>query len=170
MSELCRRCGLCCSGVLHGFTWVERQEADRVRALGLRLQEREDRYAFVQPCAALMDPLCSVYADRPAHCCRYRCRLLRRVEAGEEALSTAQRTVRQVRELVRELRTELQLPASAPLWPGVTTWLASLEAADDPVAARRDAAGLLRRVTELELRCRRQFLRADEELPRDVSG
>ena len=53
---------------------------------------------MVQPCAALEDCRCTIYEDRPRHCRKFECLLLKRVQAGETRQSAALRTIRNARQ------------------------------------------------------------------------
>ena len=155
-------CGLCCNGVLHGYTWVRPDERDRVAAAGLDVRPREDRFAFTQPCTAHRDTHCAIYADRPHHCRTYRCKLLRAVDDGRLAEATAHERVRKTREVVARLRGALGTSADGrPLWQRVGDLLEDLRKAEDPVVARRQHAAVLTDATALELMSRRWFLLDD---------
>lgn len=82
-SSLCRECGLCCDGSL--FERVFLGEGDDMRRLGelLPLRREGERTFFMQPCAAWRGKCCSIYAERPGVCRRFRCELLQAVEAGK---------------------------------------------------------------------------------------
>lgn len=74
---LCRSCGLCCDGTLFTQVPLTSDEATRARALHLQVIPRPDGAAALrQPCAALTPAGCTVYAERPGGCRRYRCMLL----------------------------------------------------------------------------------------------
>ena len=93
-STLCLACGMCCDGTLFTRVAVEPGEVARLEAHGLTLAERpEGGRALPQPCAALDGRCCTVYADRPAGCRRYRCNLLVALEEGEVGLADAEATV-----------------------------------------------------------------------------
>ncbi len=157
-SALCADCGLCCNGVLHSFTWVEPDEAARLTALGLQVRPREGGQSFGQPCVALREPLCAIYAERPSHCRRYRCRLLKRLEAGELDLASAQATVARARGALSRVRDALALKPGDPVWPAATARLASHAHA----ASRRSDSVALAAIAELELLCRAAFLRSGQ--------
>jgi len=106
-STLCLECGLCCNGVIFGNVKLQSGDvASRLRSLGLPVKAR----TFKQPCAAWQNCRCAIYADRPAHCRKFECLLLKDVEAKtlspDEALKTirrAQRKVAVVRKLLKAL-------------------------------------------------------------------
>lgn len=79
---ICLDCGLCCDGTLHGHTIVRTEDEDAVRALGLEISEEQGKWRFDQPCPHFCGT-CGVYDNRPPVCRRYRCALLKRVDAGD---------------------------------------------------------------------------------------
>jgi hypothetical protein len=96
-SSLCLECGLCCNGVLFGD--VKLQPGDdptRLRALGLPVRNR----AFRQPCMQWQDCRCAIYSERPAHCRKFECLLLKQVTA--KRLSPGQ-----AREIIRRAQKKL---------------------------------------------------------------
>lgn len=111
VAALCPQCALCCNGVL--FADVRLQKGDNAKqlaALGVPLKKRGAITRFIQPCACLGGKLCRIYAERPARCRTFECRLLQRTQAGEvterAALKTIQATRRRaenVRRILREL-------------------------------------------------------------------
>jgi hypothetical protein len=111
---LCPQCALCCNGVL--FADVRLQSADdpeRLVALGVPLKRSARGARFPQPCSCLAGNLCRIYADRPARCRSFKCRLLQRTAAGEttpraalNAIKNARARAEKVRRLLRELGDE----------------------------------------------------------------
>ena len=88
---LCTSCGLCCDGTLFSWFGLEHDEdATALEGAGIVIGPSvEELRRARQPCAALRCEGCSVYADRPRVCRKYRCKLLKRVEAGEEDMARA---------------------------------------------------------------------------------
>ena len=111
VARLCPTCALCCNGVL--FADVRLQAGDnpqQLEKLGLPLRRRGEVTRFTQPCACLDDKSCRIYADRPARCRSFECRLLQRAEAEEISEAVALKTIREARrraENVRRLLREL---------------------------------------------------------------
>ena len=111
VSQLCPACGLCCNGVLFGD--VELQRGDnpkRLAELGMELFRKGRKQCFHQPCACFDGKLCQIYAERPARCRTFECKLLQKTEAGEvtvpmalKSIADARRVTDAVRKLVREL-------------------------------------------------------------------
>ncbi len=111
VSQLCPACGLCCNGVL--FADVRLQKGDdpvRLAALGLSLERRGKTVRFAQPCSALQGNLCCIYAERPARCRSFECRVLQRAQTGKLTPTTALKLIQRARrheEVVRELLLQL---------------------------------------------------------------
>lgn len=120
--RLCLSCGLCCSGGLFRKVPVENDEdTKRMIDRGLQLQERADKKRFFLslPCKALDAGRCACYDCRPAVCCSYRCRLLKRLEGGkctfEEAQSLVEHSKDLLSRLTRQIRTEFPELAELPV-------------------------------------------------------
>jgi Fe-S-cluster containining protein len=110
--DLCLACGLCCNGAI--FARVKLQPEDdqaRLRALGLPLVSRRSlkgaldhppsairNLHLLQPCSAFDGCRCRIYAERPLHCRRFECLLLKAVKEGRTQASAALRTIRAARE------------------------------------------------------------------------
>ena len=106
--NLCLSCGLCCDGTIFAHGPVSAAEPVEVfRAAGIRItpdRGGEGRYELPLPCLRFENGRCQTYGCRPAICSSYRCRLLRRVEAGNMALQEARGIVQSAREKRRRLR------------------------------------------------------------------
>lgn len=111
-SALCTQCGLCCTGALHNYAVLEPEEVEYGRGLGLTLRT-EGRPGFALPCPWLKDCACTIYANRPKVCARYKCGLLENLEAGETSLDAALDKVKSAKELVRQV--EAVMPAGMTL-------------------------------------------------------
>ncbi len=98
MSELCLACGLCCDGSLFGRVPLAPEEVGVARKNRLRVLAN-DR-AMEQPCAALRDRACDVYAERPSACRAFECRLYARHRREGGPLEPRLAAVRRVRELL----------------------------------------------------------------------
>ena len=106
--NLCLSCGLCCDGTIFTHGPVSAAEPVEVfRAAGIRItpdRGGEGRYELPLPCLRFENGRCQTYGCRPAICSSYRCRLLRRVEAGKMTLQEAKGIVQSAREKRRRLR------------------------------------------------------------------
>jgi len=92
---LCTRCGLCCDGTL--FADVElagRAEAERMEILGLEVEDDDPKRALlIQPCLALHERRCGIYAHRPKCCRSFECRLLQDVRRGSVSVARAEKHI-----------------------------------------------------------------------------
>jgi Fe-S-cluster containining protein len=116
-SRLCLACGLCCQGVLHDRVRLHPDSGDLQTAarLGLPVETWEGVPTFALPCSYYGPQGCSTYADRPATCQTYRCKLLDRHLAGEVDLDQALAMVEKVKAVAAKLRDRLgaELPGPA---------------------------------------------------------
>lgn len=102
-STLCTACGLCCNGALHGFAVLDDDEIETAGLIGHKLRA-DGRPGFALPCPFLQNSSCTIYADRPKVCARYKCGLLDRFEAGEVTLAAAITIVGGAKKLVDRVR------------------------------------------------------------------
>lgn len=106
---LCGACGLCCNGAL--FASVQLQEQDnaaRLEALGLGLR-REKGASWVRlPCAAHDGCSCRIYAERPARCRTFECKLLQEVILGRRSVAAALRIIERTKKHANEVRALLR--------------------------------------------------------------
>lgn len=106
-SRLCLACGLCCDGTVFEHVDLGRDEA-AAAARHLPVVG-SPRPRFHQPCPRWSrDDGCTIYAERPMPCARYRCRTLERLDAGTIALEDALARVEQAHTLAN--RAWAQLP------------------------------------------------------------
>ena len=82
------------------------EPVEAFRAAGLRITPDRggEGYELPLPCLRFENGRCQTYGCRPAICSSYRCRLLRRVEAGKMTLQEAKGIVQSAREKRRRLR------------------------------------------------------------------
>ena len=138
-SALCTQCGLCCTGALHDFAVLEPEETAFARRIGMTLRT-EDRPGFALPCPFLANSCCTIYADRPKVCARYKCALLESLEAGTSTLPAALDKVATAKEL---------LGRAASLMPDGMTVPIARSINEAPPASEGDAD---RRSSQLHLR------------------
>lgn len=120
VANLCPQCALCCNGVLFADVRLQKgDKAKRLTALGVPLKKRGPITRFIQPCSCLEGKLCRIYADRPARCRTFECRLLQGTQSGEvterAALKTIQATRRRAEKVRRILRALGDTDEAAPL-------------------------------------------------------
>jgi len=84
-SDLCTTCGLCCDGTL--FDTVPLTEAEAAAFAPAPGQAGSNRAA--QPCRFLQGTCCGIYNDRFKACRRFRCELLKKLDAGGISLGEA---------------------------------------------------------------------------------
>ena len=119
--QLCPACGMCCNGVLFADLRLQRgDDPKRLAKLGLPLERRGQVLRLPQPCPAHDGRLCGIYADRPARCRAFECRLLQKVQAGQLSRAAALRAIGKARrqaEVVRVLLRQLgEKDESLPLF------------------------------------------------------
>ncbi len=96
--HLCVSCSLCCNGSLFARVPVSSEERARLGG-GPDFFEKNGGIRMKQGCSRLgYDGACQCYDLRPETCRTYKCRLLKRVEAGET-------TERDAVEMVTEIKT-----------------------------------------------------------------
>jgi Fe-S-cluster containining protein len=119
--SLCLSCGLCCDGTMFREVPVT---ASEVTALGRRALFNRTRTRMKQPCRALEDRCCQVYADRPAKCREFNCLVLQGLLKGEVSEAEAHESIADV--LARRARVA-----------------SLLDMEDDPVGAVEQARALV---------------------------
>lgn len=166
VTSICVGCGLCCDGTMYSTVdMVGEDRADVLTQAGITLSTRENTQLFRQPCAAFSSGCCSVYANRPRVCQRYRCYLLRRHEVGEVAYDDASALIARTIDLRNRVRVELgnfvesRQPQS--LNELYRLALAKLGAEPNGAAARRQHAPLLMSVVALRAILKREFEQQD---------
>lgn len=111
-TELCKACGLCCSG--HLFSWVRLKaiELTPLERLGVRVIRNDPRQrGFLQPCP-MWTGTCKIYDSHhyPSGCRSYNCKLLRELLDESVELDQALRVVKQAKTKIRGV--EKVLPTS----------------------------------------------------------
>lgn len=111
-TELCKACGLCCTG--HLFSWVRLKavELTPLEKLGLNVIRNDPRQrGFTQPCP-MWNGICTIYDSPhyPRGCDSYKCKLLRELLDEGVTLPKALKVVKQAMEKIQDV--EKLLPAS----------------------------------------------------------
>ncbi len=168
MTGICVGCGLCCDGTM--YLAVHLRPGDRresLTAAGFVLTTRNDVVQFPQPCCASRAGACRIYDGRPAACRTYRCRLLRRYEAGEVTHDDASALIVLATDLRDRVRAGISAYADTrePLSLGglYRVMLKKLEAESNRAAARRAHAELLFDVVSLRVILARDFEPQDSQ-------
>jgi uncharacterized protein len=103
-TDLCRSCGLCCNGILFDFVPVEDHESARLQQLGLAIRPAQDgALRFDHPCPKFCGD-CSIYAERPESCKKFRCELLKKMDAGQVSFTAARQLVEQAKVMIAAIR------------------------------------------------------------------
>ncbi|WP_257461017.1 YkgJ family cysteine cluster protein [Archangium lipolyticum] len=101
LSELCRRCGLCCDGNLFSHVPLQGSEVEAARRNGLDVVALADGSPAVrQGCTALKGRQCSLYAERPEGCRRYDCQLFKKLAGKRVSFEDALAVVEQAHALL----------------------------------------------------------------------
>jgi hypothetical protein len=111
-SNLCKACGLCCTGHLFIWTKLRSAELDSLEALGVQvIRSVPSQRGFNQPCP-LWQGQCTIYtsASYPHFCRTYKCSLLKKVLDETISLRGAMSLVEQTKAMIREV--EALLPDS----------------------------------------------------------
>lgn len=111
-NNLCKACGLCCTG--HLFIWAKLSpsELDPAESLGMHVYRSDpNQRGFSQPCPLWMGE-CTIYTSRHyPHVCRaYKCKLLKEVMADLIPIENALHMLGQAKKQIAEL--EKILPRS----------------------------------------------------------
>ena len=141
IGRLCGACGLCCNGALFGTVRLEnRDDAAHLKSLGLNLDQENGAACLRLPCPAHDGCSCRVYANRPARCRAFECKLLQEVIVGtrqtDEALRIIERTKKEADTVRRMLRDRGQSDESLSL---SRRYQRHLENAADSEGSRQDA-------------------------------
>jgi len=114
-NQLCKACGLCCTGHLFLWTKLISAELDAVEALGVKvLRSVPSQRGFNQPCP-LWNGQCTIY-DSPTYphfCQTYKCSLLKKVLDETTSFGEALELIRKAKAMIRDL--EARLP-NIPGW------------------------------------------------------
>jgi len=110
-SELCKACGLCCTG--HLFSWVRLKAVELAPSekLGLNVIRSDPRQrGFTQPCP-VWNGICTIYDSPhyPRGCDSYKCKLLRELLDESVSLTKALKVVKQAKERFAGLKNYCRL-------------------------------------------------------------
>jgi hypothetical protein len=140
-NQLCKACGLCCTGHLFIWTKLRSAELDAMEALDVEVFRSPGQRGFNQPCP-LWQGQCTVYASPsyPRFCHTYKCKLLKEVLDENTSLSDALHVIQQARELIHEVEALLPPSSTANFRERLIEQL---------TAAREDNPTLRRKANEL---------------------
>lgn len=107
--SLCVQCGLCCDGTIFERARVfPEDDLTQLEINGFILLTAAERRGFALPCHHQQGRVCAVYQQwRPTVCHTFRCRLLRRFEAGELTWEEAHARIERTVALADQIRAQL---------------------------------------------------------------
>lgn len=160
--DLCTRCGLCCTGVIHNAAVLDQDEVEAAGAVGLPVLDRPGRPGFGLPCPKLVDLKCTIFGHRPRVCGRYMCQVLIDYREGLLSFAEAEAHVDYAHKLVATMRA--LLPEGMPLRQAKALIGAAQgeDAAEHDPHLAQNLSELRLRITALELFLDKQFRRAKE--------
>ncbi|WP_439883068.1 YkgJ family cysteine cluster protein [Pontibacter sp. MBLB2868] len=106
-SNLCLSCGLCCEGTVIGFVQLDQEELPQIK----KLMDIEEAYGigfFLQPCAKFCNG-CTIYANRPKQCAKFKCGLLTSFEQKKLDFATASEMIKKVIQLQASIEKKLEV-------------------------------------------------------------
>lgn len=101
-SNICLSCGMCCDGTLIGFVQLDQKEVPALRAI-MEIEEENNENIFFQPCDKYCNG-CTIYAERPESCVKFKCGLLENLEQKKLTFDSAINII----ELAREKRYAIE--------------------------------------------------------------
>ena len=105
--DICISCHMCCDGTLFGYVEVTPEEQARLGG-GDDFSVVGGRLAMRQRCARLgQDGACARYADRPAKCAAFRCKLLKKFRSGDVDADFARLVIDEARQMERRASAQL---------------------------------------------------------------
>jgi Fe-S-cluster containining protein len=115
-SALCQTCGLCCQGALHRQLALRQEEVPLAETWPVEIVTKGESSGIQLPCGCLNGLRCSVYANRPQACVKYRCKLLGHLRQNEISQVEALERVAQARRLFEEVEARLPANSSKQIW------------------------------------------------------
>ena len=103
--NICLACGSCCDGTLIGFVELDPEEMPAIKKI-MAIEEEKGNGFFLQPCKKYCDG-CTVYSQRPKHCAKFECGLLKSVEKKEVEFDAAVEIVKVVRQKRKDIEVKL---------------------------------------------------------------
>jgi uncharacterized protein len=134
-NQLCKACGLCCTGHLFIWTKLRSAELDSIETLGVKVfRSVPSQRGFNQPCP-LWEGQCSIYTSTsyPRFCRTYKCALLKKFLDDSTTLPEALNLVDQAKELIQELEAMLPVSPNANFRERLVAHLEALDEAGESV-------------------------------------
>ncbi len=153
---------MCCDGTMYRHVDVEEtDELTPLKGAGAVWVSACSVTSFLQPCPAFGAGCCSIYDGRPSVCRNYRCKLLRRYEAGEVSYEDARALINgtiAIRDRVRPGLSAYVEPEKPEALEDLYRLMnAKFDTMADPAAARRAHVDLLLDVVALRVVLAREF-------------
>lgn len=101
-SNICLSCGLCCDGTLIGFVQLEQKEVPALSKI-MNIEKGSKESIFLHSCEKFCDG-CTIYASRPKNCIKFKCGLLKSLEAKTTTFDAAIDTI----ELAKKKRSAIE--------------------------------------------------------------
>ncbi len=117
LGQICRGCGFCCSGVLFDHGWLDDDELEFARSIGLSIATDTNTQSkrFHQPCPHLCGTSCSIYEQgRPRVCSKFFCELAKKFNHGEISAAALKANISEARTLMARIEP-MFLPGET--WP-----------------------------------------------------
>lgn len=164
-SELCVACGLCCKGAMFEEVYVNPEEVESVRAVGLGLvTDARSHLPFIPlPCASHSQGKCTIYAQRFYRCKMYKCKLLENYQQGQIGFELASSNILKCSRLYEKLRKELGLKENQIFWQSLREVWKQCPEGGSGVEFRRTHAVLLLETLALIQLLGKHFFDNDEE-------
>lgn len=100
---------MCCDGTMFQIVRMQPGEVPAsLGKLGLKIRCRDGEYFMEQPCSALKEKCCTVYAQRPVRCRLFNCQQLGRLENGETTEHDSMALILETRALVDRVRALIE--------------------------------------------------------------
>ncbi|MBL0311130.1 MAG: YkgJ family cysteine cluster protein [Holophagaceae bacterium] len=166
--SICIDCSMCCDGTMYRTVDIEAgEDIAPLQAAAVAFTVEAELTSFLQPCSAFCHGSCSIYDGRPSVCRKYRCALLRRVDAGEVAYDEARKLIANataIRDRVRHELERLVQPQEPLALDGLyKPMFARWESATDRAAMKKAQSRLILDITALRVLLSRYFEPRDSE-------
>ncbi len=166
--HLCMRCGMCCDGTLfERASLAPTDEPALLEAAAIIPLSATEGKHFSLPCHHHQNRVCTIYESwRPHVCHAFRCRLLRRYDAGEISLAEAIAVVTRTTALADRVWAQLRERIKGEQRSLVTLFRAwEGSQAEAGAAWRREQAAFLLDCASLQVRLDRDFrLKPNQEV------
>lgn len=150
---------MCCNGTLFANAKAEPDEAERLAAAGLKVEQYRGRPVFVLPCPKLEGTRCTIYESRFTICRSFRCQLLQDYVSDRVGIDDALQSIASAKALAAKVADDDPAAASVPARRALVR--AGWKAIEDPQARERAARAYVN-AAALELLLSRKFRKKPE--------